>query len=317
MATPITKPQEKAEIVLSTYGNQVEVVSLAMRIKVMIPGGNKLTDAEAQALAQVSLITNCNPFIGEVWYIPGIGPFIGIKGARRHGNETIERAGGAQAYWTADLEPCSGEEAGYKGDPKDLAAAYRCTITDSVSSAAFQKMFIETVNTLRAAGSKDPVNDAREICGKRPKWIGYGHSLVSEKSRMNKQALAMKRAEADGIKRKFDIPFGVNVAAGDNAVDAGDWINAQVKEIESGTSPSLANLEPMNIDEARRTVGFINGKEKQLGNCSIEELNHVYLTTMKNQVAEAARIILKEDFRMEPPEQEKKSTDQLQKDLGF
>jgi len=229
--TAITRTDDK---VIQTYGESGEILSLAKRIKIMVPGGNKLSDAEAQALAQVSLVTKCNPFIGEIWYIPGRGPMIGIKGARRHGNEQVQEAGGKDAYWTANFSIATPAEVGYIGDIKDLAAAWKVVIEDSVSTARYQKMFIETVNSLRSAGSSDPVGEAREVVGKRPQWIGYGYSTISEQSRMNKQALAMKRAEADGLKRKFYIPFGADVAAGDSAqeVDSRDWIEAPVSETE-------------------------------------------------------------------------------------
>lgn len=236
MATAI---QTKNTMVIQQYGDSNEVYSLAKRIKVMVPGGSKLSDSEAQALAQVSLVTQCNPFIGEIWYIPGRGPMIGIKGARRHGNETVKRAGGESAYFTAELKPCAGDVAGYKGDIKDLAAAYECIVEDSVSTKLYQAMFIETLNALRASGSPDPVGEAREICGKRPQWKGYGYSTVSENSKMNKQALAMKRAEADGLKHRFDIPFGADVANGDTAM-----------EVEGSWTESTPSAMAVTVDEA-------------------------------------------------------------------
>lgn len=246
--TTALQTQPKSLLTISTYGDSFDVISLAKRIKIMVPGGKNLNDNEAQALAQVAIATNCNPFIGEIWYIPGSGPMIGIKGTRRHGNEQIELAGGKDAYWQPDLQPCSGEEAGYKGDIKDLAAAYKCTITDSVSTAAYQRMFLETVNALRAAGSKDPVSEAREICGKRPQWTEYGFATVSEKSKMNKQHLARKRAESHALQLKFSIPFGAKVAAGDDAVDAGDWVEGQAKD----TGPDYTQA-PENWDETQET----------------------------------------------------------------
>jgi hypothetical protein len=238
MATDI---QVKDPNVIQQYGNPAEVLSLARRIKIMVPGGSKLADAEAQALAQVSLVTKCNPFIGEIWYIPGRGPMIGIKGARRHGNEQVEQAGGRGAYWFPDLQPCSPDDAGAK-DVKDVSASFRCVITDSVSTSKYQQMFLETVNSLRSAGSKDPVGEAREICGKRPQWIGYGFSTTSEQSKMNKQALAMKRAEADALKKRFDIPFGTEISTDDSAVESGgpEWIE--------GTA-TTSRTEEQNLNE--------------------------------------------------------------------
>lgn len=309
------------DLVLATYGNKMDVISLSQRIKIMVPGGNKLTDSEAQALAQVSLVTTCNPFIGEIWYIPGRGPMIGIKGARRHGNEQIEKAGGLQAYWTADLHPCSGEDAGYKGDTKDLAAAYKCTITDSVSTMGYQKMILETIAALRAGGSQDPVGEAREICGTRPQWIGYGFATVSEQSKMNKQALAMKRAEADGLKRKFDIPFGADVAGADSASEAEtpEWINGTAtsakpdgREVPQTVSP-VVDLMTYQYASAVKFTSPIG--EIELGTMDAENLNKIYLSDKtSDEQKQAIALILKHDFSMEPP---KRSQEQNLKELGY
>lgn len=248
MATNI---QNRNTAVIQSYGQADDVYTLAKRIKVMVPGGNKLQDSEAQALAQVSLVTQCNPFIGEIWYIPGRGPMIGIKGARRHGNEQTLKAGGPTAYWVPEMKVCTGAEVGYTGKIEDLESAWCCTITDSVSTGLFQKMFLETVNGLRAAGSKDPVGEAREICGKRPEWKGYGFATRSENSKMNKQALAMKRAEADALKKKFDIPFGAEVANGDTAFDAEttDWTESPPSAMAGTVDEVFKPADVLEVEE--------------------------------------------------------------------
>ncbi len=226
MAT-VDKP---SSLIVGTYGESADVRAFAQRIRAMVPGGDKLQDREAQALAQVSLITHLNPFIGEVWYIPGRGPMVGIKGARHCGNEQVEQAGGKDAYWFPELIPCSPQDAGAPDNVK-VAASYKCVITDSVSTRLYQKMLLETVSLLRDAGSPDPVGEAKQIVGKKPEWVGYGYSTIEEQSKMNKQALAMKRAEADALKRKFHIPFGAEVAAGDSAVETGDWVDAKAEDV--------------------------------------------------------------------------------------
>lgn len=294
-----TNLQNKDMMVIQTYGNNEEIKSLAQRIKIMVPGGRNLKDEESQALAQVSLVTQCNPFIGEIWYIPGRGPMIGIKGARRHGNETVKKAGGDSAYFTADLKPCAGEVAGYKGDVKDLAAAYECTVEDSVSTKLYQVMFLETLNALRAAGSPDPVGESREICGKRPQWKGYGFSTVSESSKMNKQALAMKRAEADALKHRFDIPFGTEVAAGDSAGEVeGAWVESPRSSVIDADSQIV-----LTYDQAKQVIVHTKGgAEKFMSELSADQLNRVYLSPDTTQEQkDAAVIILKTDFQMEPP----------------
>jgi hypothetical protein len=277
------------KMVVGTYGDSMEVFSLAKRIKVMVPGGNKLSDAEAQALAQVSIVTHLNPFIGEIWYIPGRGPMIGIKGARRCGNERVEDAGGKEAYWFPEILPCSPAEAGAP-DTEKVAASYKCVITDSVSTRLYQKMLLETITLLRDSGSPDPVGEARQIVGKKPEWIGFGYSTVAEQSKMNKQALAMKRAEADAIKRKFDIPFGAEVAAGDTATETGAWneppqdaIDGDVTEMEPPQEPeqkkpiqmyryldqvilnTVKKVTSFSLEEAAATMKQAHDK-KQIGN---------------------------------------------------
>lgn len=262
---------------ITIYGDSEEIVNFAKRIKDMVPGGKNLQDSEARALAQVSIVTDCNPFIGEVWYIPGKGPMIGIRGARRHGNKQTKEAGGKDAYWESDFSPCSAEEAGYKGDIKNLAAAWKCVITDSVSSAMFQKLFLETVTALRAGGSNDPVGEAREICGKRPQWVGYGFSTESEPSKMNKQALAKKRAESDALKRKFDIPFGATIAAGDDYSEAEpedvdvafpktEAIEAEIKaEVPvTVTAPLVRPYSPADLKKRIAELAHINQKGNKI-----------------------------------------------------
>jgi hypothetical protein len=196
-------------------GQREDVLSIAKRIRVMVKGGDKLSDNEAMALAQVSLVTRLNPFIGEVWYIPGKGPMVGIAGSRRYNNEQVETKGG---YSSAEFLSVSPEEAGVPAEViKDVEAAWKCTITDSIATTQYLKMLTDTINTLHAAGSKDAFGDAKEVVGNKPTWIGYGYSTKSETSRMNKQQLAKKRAEADALKKKIIIPFGGDVSTEDIA----------------------------------------------------------------------------------------------------
>lgn len=50
-----------------------EVAAMGQRIKTMLPGGNVLSDTQAMALAQYSLVMDLNPFRGEVYGFPGRG----------------------------------------------------------------------------------------------------------------------------------------------------------------------------------------------------------------------------------------------------
>ena len=195
---------------IQTYGTNDELTMMARRFKTALRGGDKLNNSELIALAQITNITRLNPFIGELWYIPGKGPMIGIAGARRLWNEKSTEGGG---WSSVVIVPCSGEEAGYTGDIKDLAAAFKATAHDSGATAQYQKMFNETIKVMHENGSKDPFGDAKQICGPRPQGEGYGFSTVSETSRMNKTQLARKRSEADALKKCINVPFGLEVSA--------------------------------------------------------------------------------------------------------
>ena len=190
------------------YGNREEISALAKRIKTMLPGGDKLSETDALALAQFATVTRLNPFIGECWYIPGKGPMIGIKGARRMENESTKDKDG---YSWLQFDLISPEEAGAP-DPSKVFRAYRCTVNDSTATNQYLAIFKTALEMLMAAGSKDAYADAKELCGPRPTWVGYGFSLVGEPSRMNLDMAARKRAEADALKKRILIPFGADIA---------------------------------------------------------------------------------------------------------
>lgn len=59
----------------------------AAHIKYCVPNGHKLNDKEAIALARIAMDTGLSPFTGEVSYLPGKGPHIGIEGLRRKAKE--------------------------------------------------------------------------------------------------------------------------------------------------------------------------------------------------------------------------------------
>ena len=195
------------------YGDREEISALAKRIKTMLPGGEKLSEPDALALAQFSTITRLNPFAGECWLIPGKGPMVGIKGARRMENEDMRNKGG---YSWMQFDVIPPEESG-AADPDKVFRAYKCTINDVNATKAYLAVFHDALEMLRAAQSKDPYLEAKEICGPRPSWEGYGFSLIGEPSRMNPDALARKRAEADALKKRIILPFGAEISDSENA----------------------------------------------------------------------------------------------------
>jgi hypothetical protein len=301
------------------FGNSQELQQFAARIKLMMRGGDKLTGPEALALAQVAKVTNLNPFIGECWYIPGSGPMVGIAGARRLDQEDTTKRGG---YSTVSVISCPPEEAGaLEFELKDVVAAFRAEISDSQATLEYQKMFSAALASLRDAGVPDPVPAAREICGPRPSWVGYGYSTKGEKSRMNKVQLARKRAESDALKKKVIIPFGAQIAETDTAPD---YIDAEAKDPEPHRSreQSIAELgfvstpqapepdvdktfppDPEQIyQEARVRKMKMKGVEIAFGDMTREQLDWVVRFAKIQANADAAAIVLQHDHGAKPEE---------------
>lgn len=81
-------------------------------------------------------------------------------------------------------------------------------------------------------------------------------------------------------------------------------------------SAPASDIHPMTVEEARETIAKINGKDKRIGDISsADDLNWLIENSLLVNVVEAAKLVLHEDFRMEPTERPSKES--LQKDLGF
>lgn len=55
------------EIDLEEYGSRQKVAVMGKRIKALLPGGENLTDNQAMALAQYSIVMDANPYRGEIY----------------------------------------------------------------------------------------------------------------------------------------------------------------------------------------------------------------------------------------------------------
>lgn len=267
---------------ITLHGSQKDLDAMANRFKIALRGGDKLNPQEARALAQIALVTNLDPYIGEIWYIPGKGPMIGIAGARRLWNEKSIAGGG---FSFVDIQPCSPEEAG--ATESDVVAAFKAIAHDSKATKEYQKLFQETLAMLREAKAEDPFTLAKEICGPKPQWIGYGYSTKSEQSRMNKMQLARKRAEADALKKCIVVPFGLDVATEERAPA---YVDAVVTDVVS---------TEMTYDTAKQMTIKVSGSDRFMGELTAEQLQYVIENSQNPERVQAAQVILKADFSME------------------
>lgn len=94
--------------------------ALGHEIKILLPGGNKLTDNQAIALARYSQLTKANPFRGEVYGYQGKGNQLALV----DGYKLLIRWAKKISEYSDKYDPLSvGEEGTLDGD-----IAYRCSL---------------------------------------------------------------------------------------------------------------------------------------------------------------------------------------------
>lgn len=230
---------------LDVYGSGEDIKTLSQRIKLCLPGGNKLQDHDALALAQLSVAYGLNPFNGEVWVIvdkQGVsrGTMVGIKGlrkaARRQGN-----------YWPV-FDVLTNAEKQELCIPEH-AVAYRCKVyrTDVLREAA------ESIDLLTKVGMKN----AFEIYAYKPAE-GIGYATQDEVSKMKIDQRARKRAESDALKVAFDLPFATEITGGGEAIGYVDteWEVQGVEQKLTG--------EPLQ-QKLAENIKALRGDESDLG----------------------------------------------------
>jgi len=203
-------------LVTTQFGSRADVRELDQRLTAMLPGGDKLQSGQRLALAQAAVAHGLDPFNGEIWMLP-TGLMIGIKGLRKKAREQVQGN-----FWCDFREMTDPDEKKRMRIPPD-ALVFECRLFDSENI----RTYTETVSALLKAGV--PWDAVKGIAGDRPFTAGYGVLRMGEKTRMEPIQCAMKRAEADAIKRRFDVPFGLTVA--DDA-EPGEWADAKVIDHE-------------------------------------------------------------------------------------
>jgi len=265
---------------IQQWGDSTELNELKGRLlQVTMPGGTKLSPIEAVTLATVALQHGLNPINGEIWYLKNtkgnaMGVMVGIKGLRRKAHEQLAlEANGATANYWPEFEMLTQEEKSILGIPL-RALAYRCKIRDTLTTNGYT----DEIKTLLEAGV--PWDAVEHIVGVKPYTEGIGYGLPEkpdpecslcngsgklpkqqgdryarncscyERSKMTLVARAQKRAEAEALKRRFDLPFSVSVGQS-------DVIDGSYSVIEDGNGgpteehPEWSD-ETLETDESRQ-----------------------------------------------------------------
>lgn len=243
----------KTSSAVTPWASRQDVRELEERLRTMLPGAQKLSAMELFGLAQASIAHNLDPFNGELWCIPGKGLMAGIKGHRRAAHRQInEEAGGSGNYYV-EFHPLNQDEMTLYKIPQ-RALAFRARLHDSQTT----RNYVENIERLLKAGM--PWEVVEKIMGDQPFNDGIGYAMPDhpdaqcpychgtgfvtnkwgkqvncecyEDSKMTLVQRAQKRAEADALKRRFDLPFTMAVGVNGDAdvVDAEFSVNHDAPE---------------------------------------------------------------------------------------
>ena len=202
----------KSSSALSPFGTREEVRELMVRMQTMLPGGMKLNKGEITALAQASVAHGLDPLNGEIWIIPGRGVMIGVKGLRKKARQQV------QGNFWIDFREITDPDTMQRWGVPDKALAFEARLFDTENI----RTYVETVERMTKAGI--PWDGVKGMLGERPYTTGIGFVNTGEPTKMSRVQCAMKRAEADALKRRFDVPFGLSVESDtDEVVYGGDW----------------------------------------------------------------------------------------------
>lgn len=179
-----------------------ELAEFASRLKQALSyrGAEKLTNVELLALAAASRAHGLNPFMGEIWAIPGKGLMVGRAGWVKKINEKLDNRG--IRWWPQYLEVREHEREQY-GIPKSAKLAFICELrrADQIET------YLSALERLQKLGITG--NEAIEMLGRPPVIRGIGYIKEDEKLEgyMSFGERCKKRAFAQACKEIIDLPF--------------------------------------------------------------------------------------------------------------
>jgi hypothetical protein len=206
-----------------------ETVRKLMRLT---PNGKRLAKEDATDLAVYSLLTDLNPFNGEAYYLPNVGPVAGVTGYRKKANEWLNAKHGPAARFWCEFRHAEEGEADFDAKKGDIA--YHCTLHDSETKRHWEGQMIHNLGALRKQGmtTDEAWKIAREIAGPEPVWTAVGKvdhresfAYGDKPDKWDRHERAKKRAEKWAIRKAYP-----SVQIPDSDID-GEIVEGLVREI--------------------------------------------------------------------------------------
>jgi len=258
---------------------------LASRLKNLIVNGKKLNDEECLALAQYSVATDLNPFVGECYFLPGIGPGPGIAGWRKKAEEMMAFEADkaripAAKFWCEYAHNGEGE-AHYNPEKGDIAV--KAILHDEISRTKWEKRILSHfIELIKSQIDKDEAwKLANELAGPEPVWsavaVVHGTENFGATEKYDRYERCCKRAEKLAIRKRFPLinlpePVGFDE----------NYIDAEVRDIPEQLPPEPPQPDPqksngngkapMTLEEA---MNIENRDGKKYGDLSSEDLKYM------------------------------------------
>ena len=221
---------------LEPWGGKDAVDEMSKRLIMSMPGARKLDPPQAQALAQIAVAHGLDPFNGEVWFIPGSGVMVGIKGLRKAARKQLRGDNGQESnFWTEFKRVPDPKE--YGASDEDLV--YECRLRDDSSFESWARV----VDRFKKLGME--LDEATGHAGPAPITVGIGIYIKGEATKMQPNEVARKRAEANAIKQRFDVEFAFEVDVEHDVIDA-EYVEVEKKPSDQVDAElGYASEEPM------------------------------------------------------------------------
>ena len=250
-----------------------EIQEIGRKLMKLTPGGKKLDAEQCAELAVAAYITGANPFVNEIYYMQGVGPYLGYQFYNRKATEqlAIEDPKTPPRIWfderPADHTDCLFDES--KGD-----VAWTVVLHDSVTHATWLGQQMEMFIKLTTAGipSEKAWSIAESKAGPEPIWQASAACYGDEKfvgkvwvdgkktdqdqpEKWDRNERAKKRAQKWALRKRFSNMVVPDPEMGDDVIEGTareivDLVAATItrEEAEKPKRTEKQNLEELGFD---------------------------------------------------------------------
>ncbi len=261
---PTQDPETTERIIAPIYGERTEVRELVERFRAGLPNAKDVPLMGLQALATAAVAHDLDPWIGEIWIVYNkdkgeTSLMSGIKGLRKGAKRQLPPKHHMDPRFEtvpdSDLHLYANEKDNYNRPIERIELCY-------LRRSDATERYIEQLDRLvKMCGSYE---EARKLIGPPPVYVGIGVVRIGEKSMMERGQLCRKRAEADAIKRGFDLPFadradsGMVIGSAEADSDGDDGI---IEGTATETQETETKAEPEQTPTGQKIASDVPGHE--------------------------------------------------------